>query len=65
MLQFVLYDDLIRILLFFVAWAKSQRPEAVSRAEALIKKMEESTSVSPDLLSYSGLISCVSKSKRK
>lgn len=60
----MLYADLIRISVIFLAWAKSGRPEAVSRAEALLKNMEESPSVSPDLLSYSGVISCVSKSKR-
>ena len=46
------------------AWAKSQRRDSFSRARALLNKMKTNASVDPDLLSYSGLISCIAKSKR-
>eukprot|EP00985_Skeletonema_marinoi_P013224 scaffold6528_cov211-Skeletonema_marinoi.AAC.12 len=45
------------------AWAKSQRRESFNRAHALLHEMERSTRVEPDLLSYSGVISCIAKSK--
>jgi len=46
------------------AWAKSQRKDSIDRALALLHEMETSSKVKPDLLSYSGVISCISKSKR-
>ena len=36
----------------------------MSRALLLLSEMEDSTIVSPDLLSYSGVVSCIAKSKR-
>lgn len=36
----------------------------MSRALLLLNEMEDSTIVSPDLLSYSGVVSCIAKSKR-
>jgi len=47
------------------AWSRSGSNEAVAKSEALLKSMEESSTVSPDLLSYSGVISSISKSKRE
>jgi len=46
------------------AWAKSGSNESINRAEALLKEMEKSTNVTPDLLSYSGVMSCIAKSVR-
>jgi len=46
------------------AWAKSQRRDSIDRALALLQEMEMSSKVKPDLLSYSGVISCIAKSKR-
>ena len=46
------------------AWAKSGRAESVTRSEALLQILETSEKVSPDLLSYSGVISCVANSNR-
>ncbi|KAL7542284.1 hypothetical protein ACHAXR_013211 [Thalassiosira sp. AJA248-18] len=46
------------------AWAKSGNIESINRAQALLKDMETSTTVAPDLLSYSGVIACIAKSKR-
>ncbi len=46
------------------AWAKSQRRDSFTRAHALLHQMEASTRVEPDLLSYSGVISSIAKSKR-
>lgn len=47
-----------------LAWAKSGRTESVSRSEALLQIMEMSHKISPDLLSYSGVISCIANSNR-
>ena len=48
------------------AWSKSASNESVAKSEALLKSMEEkSSTISPDLLSYSGVISSISKSKRE
>lgn len=46
------------------AWAKSERKDSIDRAHALLRDMEKSSKVKPDLLSYSGIISCIAKSKR-
>ncbi|KAL7553715.1 hypothetical protein ACHAWF_017036 [Thalassiosira exigua] len=46
------------------AWAKSGNHKAQQRAEMLLKEMEEDNFVMPDLLSYSGVISCITKGKR-
>lgn len=46
------------------AWAKSQRRDSFSRAHALLHEMETSTRVKPDLLTYSGVISSIAKSKK-
>jgi len=51
-------------ILLLPAWAKSGRTESVSRAEALLQIMEKSDKVSPDLLSYSGVISSIANSNR-
>ena len=48
------------------AWAKSRRgDEAVNRLMTLLTEIERSGSmVSPDLLSYSGVILCIVKGER-
>ncbi len=47
------------------AWAKSGRSESLTRSEALLQIMEMSDKVSPDLLSYSGVISCIANSNSR
>ena len=47
------------------AWAKSGRSESLTRSEALLQIMEMSDKVSPDLLSYSGVISCIANSNNR
>lgn len=51
-------------LCILAAWAKSGRAESIYQAESLLGDMESSNAVSPDLLSYSGVISCIAKSKK-
>ena len=46
------------------AWAKSQRRDSIDRAHALLREMETSSRVESDLLSFSGVISCIANSKR-
>ncbi|KAL9191041.1 hypothetical protein ACHAXT_000747 [Thalassiosira profunda] len=46
------------------SWAKSGSDESVTRAEALLADMEDSSTLSPDLLTYSGVVSCLAQSKR-
>ena len=46
------------------AWAKSGRTESIHQAELLLEEMEKSNKFAPDLLSYSGVISCMAKGKR-